>query len=752
MPSVYKIIRKESELDELIKYCKQTGYCSFDFETSGQPEHSSMGYPTILGVSFQPGSSWIIPLGHFDSPFKIDGPDRKQPWLKMLRKFSKEVLEDRDVIKVAWNFKFEYKWLKKYKCKVFGRVFDGMLAKYLLNEERPNDLKSQVAKYLPEFGGYEEDYEGSKLPWDRKPLEGLSKYCGLDTDMTLRLMIFFERQLISNKFYSLFRNMLMMASFVLGDSEYDGMPVDKTYLEGLIHKYQELLKESEDKLRSNKFIKKFQMWQTEQRLDKLINKIELEIEELEEEAKSLKDRTAKARKLKSINTREQKIDRLRAKDFNDTNAEKALFEPINFSSPSQMGELFFTSPKGFRFKIIKYTTDKFKNETNNPSTDEEVLTELAKTDKTGFCQELLNYRGLTKMYGAFVIGMYNRLSENSSIHGRFNLHQTVTGRLSSNDPNLQQIPRDTTSSDIKKMFVPPKGYLLLQLDYSQAELRVLAAQAGEKTMIRWFKEGKDIHLASALKKYGMEDQYDRIAELLDKEDGSEEYITWKKRRKQAKTINFGIVYGQGANMLSVSLECSVEEAKQFLKDFDKTFPRIAKFIKKQHQYALDNAYVKNVFGRKRRLWDVDSDNPVLVAQALRQSVNAPIQGAASDYTLFSSILIWEQSIYYQLEHKGLKVEQLKIQDSKLIKIYKPQAYTVHDSLGFWVKPEDIHDVVPRLLEICNNPETLEWFGFQIDDVTMKVDFEVSEKSWGDLKTYRKEIDYVKVLKEYNQVA
>ena len=146
----------------------------------------------------------------------------------------------------------------------------------------------------------------------------------------------------------------------------------------------------------------------------------------------------------------------------------------------------------------------------------------------------------------------------------------IVNHNSSQDPNLQNIPRDTTSSDIKTMFVPPPGYLLLQLDYSQAELRVMAAQAGEKTMIQWFKEGKDIHIMSALKKYHMEDQYDRIKKLLDDEDGSEEFITWKKRRKQAKTINFGIIYGQGANKLADSLDCSIEEAKQFLKDFDKT--------------------------------------------------------------------------------------------------------------------------------------------------------------------------------------
>lgn len=423
MPSVYRIIKKKYEVRKLIKYCKQTGYCSFDFETSGHEYYNPLGYPTILGVSFQPGSAWIIPLGHFDSPFKNN-------FEKILRLFSKEVLEDPNIIKIAWNAKFEYSWLKRYDCTIKGRLFDGMLAKYLLNEERPNDLKSQVDKYVPEFMGYKEDYDGHKLPWDQKPLEGLSKYCGLDCDNTFRLMLFFEKQLINNDLYFLFRNMLMMATYVIGDSEYEGIDIDKPYLEGLMIKYENLIRECDLKLRNNKKIKKFEKWQQELRIEKLIDKIELEIEDLEEELNSLKksDTTTRNRKAKAIRDREDKIDRYRAKELR-TNSELKCLEPINFGSPAQMGELFFTSPKGFQFEIVKFTTDKFKNETDNPSTDESVLLELKVIDKSGFCNDLLEYRGLTKMYSTFVKGIYDKLSIHSKIHARFNLHQTVTGRL-----------------------------------------------------------------------------------------------------------------------------------------------------------------------------------------------------------------------------------------------------------------------------------------------------------------------------------
>ena len=746
MPSRYKIIKTKKELKQLIKHCQKTGYASIDFEDSGHGQFSPLCYPTILGVSFQPGSAWIIPLGHFDSPFKDN-------YQEIFTKFSKEVLENKDIVKVSWNAKYEYVWVKKLGGKIIGRYFDGMLAKYLLNEERPNDLKSQVAKYIPEFANYEENYEGSKLPWDKKPLEGLSQYCGLDCDNTLRLMLFFEKQLIKTNLYFLFRNMLMMATRVLGDSEYQGMPIDRDYLENLMVRYENLIKESDLKLRNNKKIRRYEKWLVEKRIDKLINKVELEIEELEEdleEAKRNNDTRAINSKLKSIKSRETKIDKYRAKELT-TQSELKLLEPVNFSSPGQMGELFFTSPKGFNFEVIKYTVDKkTKKETSNPSTDESVLEELAKKDKSSFCKELLEYRGLTTLFGTFIKGIHERLTVNDRVHGRFLLHGTVTGRLSSQDPNLQNIPRDTTSSDIKTMFVPPPGYLLLQLDYSQAELRVMAAQAGEKTMIKWFKEGRDIHIMSALKKYHMEDEYDRIKKLLDDEDETDpDYKVWKVRRKQAKTINFGIIYGQGANKLAESLDCSQEEAKQFLKDFDKTFPKVASFVKKQHKLAHDKGYVTNVFGRKRRLWDIDSDQTWLVAQAERQAVNAPIQGAASDYTLFSSILIWEKSLH----SKGIKIEQLDkdtlnvyCNDPDIIPIDLPQAYTVHDSLGFFVKPEVVHNVVPKLKAICSNPETMEWFGFQIDDVTMKVDFEVTHQNWGKLKSYDQNFDYTSLFK------
>jgi len=712
MPSTYKIITEEKQLHQVIAYCKQTGYACVDFESNGHSATSSLFLPTILGISFQPGSAWILPLAHFDSPFK-------HKWEKLLKLVGKELISNPAITKIAQNLKYEYQVFKRYDIEMKGRLFDTMLAKYLLNEVPPHGLKPMVVSYLPEFAHYEENYVGANLPWDEKPLEGLSKYCGLDCDLTFRLMVHFEKKLIEHDFYFLFRNMLMMATRVLGDSEYHGMHIDRKYLEQLLVIYEDKIATTLDKLQNNKKIKKFEKSLIEQRIQKHIEGIEDEIDALKAEIKDSDDDVAIGRKKKSIKSREEKISRILAKDLT-TKKELELLEPVNFASTPQMIELLYKNDHGFKFKAQDFT------ETGAPSTGEETLLKLQSKDKSGFLTDLLEYRGLTKLYSTYVLGMHNKLSEDDRVHARFLLEGTVTGRLSSREPNLQNIPRDTTASDIKKMFTVPKGMILLQLDYSQAELRVMAAAAGETNMIQWFKEGRDIHLAVACKKNNWE--YDWALKVLEKEDKNDpDFTKVKTERKFAKTINFGIIYGQTSKKLSISLECSETEAKKYLIQYNKDFPKIAEFIKKQNDYVLEYGYVKNLFGRKRRLPNIDSNVWHEFAEAQRQSVNAPIQGAASDYALFSSILIWE-----------------RIRDGVLPK-YMPQVYTVHDSLGYYIYPQEIHRVVPILSKICSNPETKEWFGFQIDDVTMKVDFELSSKSWGELGKYNPNLDYTKLV-------
>lgn len=454
----YHILENEQQLDMLIDACKKTGYASVDFETTGNRIYNNDFYPTILGVCFEPGRAGVIPLGHFDSKFK-------KSWKTKLQKFGEEVIANENIVKVAWNAKFDMQVFHKYGIFHKGRLFDGMLAKYVLDEVRPHDLKNQVRRFLPKFGDYEEDYEGCNLPWDQKPLLGLSQYCAIDTDMCLRLFLFFEKKMMDKAFYPLFRNLIMPASNLLTKVETRGQRLDKEWHGELMEKYPRLILEAETKVRALKKIKRFEKSLIQQRLDKAISKIEEEIRESKKVIKTSDDSRKIASAERSIKNREEKIARLMAGEFN-TKSEKAIIEPINFGSASQMTQLLFLDPKGFRFPVVKYT-QKDKKDTDNPSSSEAVLLELQKTDKTGFIDTLLELRGLKQINNMFVKGFANLVQDDGRLHPKFHIQGTVSGRLSSSDPNAQQFPRLATNPDIRKCLVASTGRLYLMMDYSQ---------------------------------------------------------------------------------------------------------------------------------------------------------------------------------------------------------------------------------------------------------------------------------------------
>lgn len=418
----YHILENEQQLDMLIDACKKTGYASVDFETTGNRIYNNDFYPTILGVCFEPGRAGVIPLGHFDSKFK-------KSWKTKLQKFGEEVIANENIVKVAWNAKFDMQVFHKYGIFHKGRLFDGMLAKYVLDEVRPHDLKNQVRRFLPKFGDYEEDYEGCNLPWDQKPLLGLSQYCAIDTDMCLRLFLFFEKKMMDKAFYPLFRNLIMPASNLLTKVETRGQRLDKEWHGELMEKYPRLILEAETKVRALKKVKRFEKSLIQQRLDKAISKIEEEIRESKKVIKTSDDSRKIASAERSIKNREEKIARLMAGEFN-TKSEKAIIEPINFGSASQMTQLLFLDPKGFRFPVVKYT-QKDKKDTDNPSSSEAVLLELQKTDKTGFIDTLLELRGLKQINNMFVKGFANLVQDDGRLHPKFHIQGTVSGRLSS---------------------------------------------------------------------------------------------------------------------------------------------------------------------------------------------------------------------------------------------------------------------------------------------------------------------------------
>lgn len=718
MVTRYHIIRTFSELKQLIEACSKTGYASVDFETNAKGIYTDEFKPTILSVSFQVGSGVSIPLQHFDE--SVSFLQKNDLWLSWLQYFGRKVIENPNIVKVGWNWKFDNQIFVKYGIYARGTVIDGMLAKYLLNEERPNGLKDMVRRYLPEFGDYEKYDKFDNIPWDKKPLEPLCRYGCMDVDFTLRLSIFLEAKLIEKGFYSLYRHLIMPASKVLQSAECHGLPLDKELNESLQVKYNNLIETFTNKLYSIPQVIKYEKYTKKERKDKYINKLREEIEELSSQ-------TGKERQIK---TREQKISRVLVGEY-VTKEEKALDNPVNFKSTKQMIDLLFISPKGFKFPILAYTKDeKTKRDTSNPSTSEDVLVKLKAYDKSSFIDTLLELRGVSTINSTFIVGLGNLIQSDGCVHPTFLIHGTTSGRLSSREPNGQNIPKTMVNPDVKLQFITPPNKLFLTYDYSQAELRILAHLAKEDTMLEWFRTGKDIHLASACKKY--HEDYDKIIKIYEDEQHPEHKL-WKKRRKQAKTINFGIVYEQSAPKLAESLSTpeevvSVEEGQEFLDDYFCTFPKIKKFMEKQHKFMEKNGYCVSLFGRRRRCPQVYSEKYGEYLEALRQSTNMPCQSAASDMALFASVIVYEK----------VKKGELPPMD---------EVDTVHDSVYQFIEPKYLTpDTIYGIWDICRNPSTKKYFGFSIDDVDMSMDFTVGRNMAEELP-YIPGYDYSKLLRE-----
>lgn len=304
-----------------------------------------------------------------------------------------------------------------------------------------------------------------------------------------------------------------------------------------------------------------------------------------------------------------------------------------------------------------------------------------------------------------------------------------TGRFSSQNPNFQNFPRATTNADIKKQFAAPPGFLILEGDFSQAELRVAAELSDDDAMIDIFQRGYNIHFATAVKVFDDMDNYEELYKLS-KDESWEHHDMWIKRKKKAKTINFGILYGQGAKMLAEGMGVDIDEAKEFIKEWYAAFPKLTKWIKKQKRLAHKNGYVENLFGRKRRLYDLlESGEDWKIAEAERLAVNTPIQGASSDFTQLANLTVQRE------------IRRANIPFNTVL------WNTVHDSIIFYIKPQFIHRVVPIIHNIAIQPETQRWFGFEMKKVPMKFSFEVG-KTWGELHEYDPNEDYTKWVDNY----
>lgn len=718
MESRYDIIKSFSQVKRLVKACLKTGIASVDFETNAEGIYNKTFKPTILSVTFQVGSGVSIPLCHHE----YENPH----WKRWLKYFGRKVVENPNITKVGWNLKFDLQIFELYGIYVRGTVLDGMLMKYLLNEEKPNDLKSMVRRYLPEHGDYEKAEKFDKIPWDKKPLEPLCKYGCQDTDYTLRLAMFFESKLIEIGMYPLFRHLIMPASRVLQHAEKTGLYLDRKFNQELLESYKPKIEQATSNCLNLPRVKKFSRWLVQERISKYLASIESELEDLDYH--NPKD----ARKIAS---REQKISNIRAGVFT-TKKELKLTREVNLGSTIDLPLLLY-SEKGFKFPIIKYTKDKKTNrDTDKPSTDEDTLVELRLTvkdpesPKAIFLDNLLELRGLKKMYTTYIEGWHDKVQDDDRIHGQFKIIGTTSGRLSSSEPNLQQIPKTSVDANIKKQLVAPKGKLYMALDYSQAELRIMAHLSGDETYLEAFAKGQDPHLAIAANKYGV--SYEEANKAYSDEQHPD-YKLWKNRRKQAKQICFGIIYGIQKKLLAVKLSdpkagiiVTPDEAQQQLNEFFQEHPKIKKFMINQEKVLIKHGYIKSLFGRKRRLPQVYSDNEQEAAYAVRLSVNMPCQSAASDMNLFASILN-----YWKMRQGKLPFMQ--------------ETCNVHDATYYLVSPEYINTwVVYEIWETCRNPNTKEYFNFQIDDVSMSMDFVIG-RSMAEELPFIPGYDYRKML-------
>lgn len=417
-----------ADVKKVVEYCKVTGYCAHDYETSGHHSSNPNGFPTCISIAFQPGYAYVIPLAHKDSPNK-----KGNKWLKILKYIGRELIQNDRITKVAHNFKFEHGWWLKYGIKPRGVILDTMLLKYLLSEQRPHDLKSLAYSFFPEYANYSiKGEETERTPedtvkfWTNVPLETLAPYNALDSDLCLRLAIYLESRVRELGFYQLYRNLLEMASYNLSEVESRGYWVDRPYLDGLVESYKIKIEEVEKKMYSVpslvKYNKKRLKAAKKALLGNLLEQIEIKTNELDE----TEDKRKASSLQRSITNLQKKYDNYSA-GVGITKSDQKTLEPLNLKSVKQLIDFLYYNRYGLKLPIIKYTEDKkTKKPTNNPATSEDVLLELREKDETGFIDTLLKYREMTKLYSTYIVGIRDVLNPDNTLHGSFLIHGCVT--------------------------------------------------------------------------------------------------------------------------------------------------------------------------------------------------------------------------------------------------------------------------------------------------------------------------------------
>ncbi len=572
----YHLVNTADQIEELVKKLSaSTAFC-FDTETTSLETRDA----ELVGIAFaiEVGEAWYVPY---------QSSEHIQPF--------KNVLEDDSIQKIGQNLKYDIQILRNYNIHVKGKIFDTMLAHFLIDSDSANSMDLLADRYLDYKTIPFESLVGPKgrkqKTIDQVDVEKVVDYACEDADITLQLKEVLSKEIESKNLGKLLHEVEEPLSFVLADMEYEGVKVDTSSLEVMS-------------------------------------------KELDEESRRVQD----------------DIFRIAGVEF-------------NIGSPKQLGEVLFE-----RLKLIEKPK---KTKTGQYATGEDILSKLSGDHE--IAAKILEFREYQKLKSTYVDALPKLISPaDNRIHTDYRQTIASTGRLSSNNPNLQNIPiRTAKGREIRKAFIPrTDDYLIMSADYSQIELRIMASFSRDESMMKAFNEGRDIHATTAAKVFGVD--VDNVEPNM---------------RRKAKEVNFGIIYGISAFGLSQNLNIPRGEAQEIIDSYFKEFPSVKKYIDSSIERARKDEYVETILGRRRYLRNINSRNFTMRGFDERNAINAPIQGSAADIIKVAMINI----------HRWMKEEQVQ---SKMI-------MQVHDELVFDLHKQEESLIKTRVEDFMKNALPLE---------------------------------------------
>ena len=571
----YKLVENEEELHQLCDFFITKEFVSIDTETTSTDAISA----ELVGLSFSVEEK---------KAFYVAVPANYEEALKIVQIF-KPLYESDKIMKIGQNIKYDYEVLTRYGVTLQGKMFDTMIAHYLIQPELHHNMDYMAETLLGYQTIHIEELLGPKGK-KQKNMRDLSptdiyEYAAEDADITLRLKNVLEPRLKELGVEELFWNIEMPLVRVLADMELNGVCLDTEALQDTSKIFTERMKQYEQEIY------------------------------------------------------------------------KEAGEEFNISSPKQVGDILFGK--------LQIMDKPKKTKTGQYVTSEEVLQSLE--SKSPIVRNILNYRGMKKLLSTYIDALPKLINPRTGhIHTSFNQALTATGRLSSSDPNLQNIPvRTDDGKEIRKCFIPEEGCLFFSADYSQIELRIMAHLSEDENMMEAFREGHDIHRATAAKIWHVD--IDKVTDA---------------QRKKAKQANFGIIYGITTYGLAQRMDIPNGEAKELIEGYFRTFPKVQAYMEHAKEEARAKGYAETLFHRRRYLADINSRNATVRGFAERNAINAPIQGTEADIIKVAMVRIWER-----FKKEGIR--------SKMI-------LQVHDELNFSVFPEEREQVERIVIEEMQN--------------------------------------------------